>query len=262
MKILTHKSCIVSAKRLRDSLQKFIGRKIIVTTDSEVIRGPFIRYGCSDPVNIDDTKYNSAKFCNLVANKAMFSKLLTDNKLYTPIFNRNKLPTQFPVLIRTTLNSSGGKGIIVCADEASFKKHWKPQSNQTWTPFIKTSFELRVHILGGKVVKILKKIYRPDLEQDEENEDDVPETQEPELPIRNLDKGYHYKVRPLETYPKILDLIKNLDPLLGGKFYTLDVGWDAKNKKYLVFEANSGSGLNTKTVDLYADYLSREYLSE
>ena len=41
-----------------------------------------------------------------------------------------------------------------------------------------------------------------------------------------------------------------------GKFYTLDVAWDAEKKKYFAFEANSASGLNAQTAAVYAEYLA------
>jgi glutathione synthase/RimK-type ligase-like ATP-grasp enzyme len=261
MKILTHQSCIVSAKLLRDHLAVLLGHDILVTTNADKVRGPFIRYGNGDPVATSDTAFNSAEFVKLVSHKSAFSQLLAQHQIATPTFYRRAAPQQYPILIRQTLNSSGGRGIIVCPDKATFDQNWDPA--YVWTPFIPTQFELRVHVIGGKVVKVFKKVYRPDLALDNENETDDgrPDAQEPALPIRNLDKGYHYKVRRLETYPKVHELVAALDPHLGGKFYTLDLGWDTVNKRYFVFEANSGSGLNSQTVELYADYLAREVLA-
>lgn len=260
MKILTHKSCIVSAKLLRDHIAQIVGRDMLVTTNASKIRGPFIRYGCADEVEGEDTEYNSAEFIRLVSNKSAFSELLKQNNIPTPIFYRRSKPVDYPVLIRKTLTSSGGRGIVVCPDKQTFDANY--EAGDHWTPFVPTQFELRVHVIDGKVAKIFKKIFRPDLAADHENEQDdgMPEAQEPNLPIRNLDKGYHYKVRPLETYPKIHELVKNLHPHLKGKFYTLDVGWDTINKRYFVFEANSGSGLNTNTAAVYADYLARKIM--
>lgn len=254
MKILTHRSCIVSAKLLRDSLQDLLGRRIRVTTNAARIRGPFVRYGCADDVRVPDTSFNSQAFVRLASNKSAFSRLLKEHEVPTPIFYRETKPEVYPVLIRKTLNSSGGRGIVVCPDAATFAAHWSDA--YVWTPFIKTQFELRVHVLGGKVVKVFKKRF-VGVGGAEEGE----ELREPALPIRNLDKGYHYSARDIDTYPKVIDLVNDLDPLLGGRFYTLDLGWDKVNKRYIAFEANSGSGLNTQTVELYADYLARQRLA-
>ncbi len=256
MKILTHRSCIVSARLLRDHLSDIIGRVIHVTTNPVRIRGPFIRYGSASDVGVPDTQFNSQAFVRLVSNKSAFSRLLGDNQVPTPMFHRTTLPiaNQYPVLIRKTLNASGGRGIVICPDVATFNQHWN--AAYVWTPFVKTQFELRVHVLGGKVVKVFKKRF-----VGVGGAEEADELIEPKLPIRNLDKGYHYSARELDTYPKIHDLVKKLDPIIKGRFYTLDVGWDKVKKQYFVFEANSGSGLNTQTVELYADYLARAVLS-
>lgn len=253
MKILTHNSCIVSARLLRDALVKIIGKPILITKNPLRIKGPFIRYGNALPTNIKDTNYNSAEFIRLVSNKANFSMLMKENDIYSPIYFNKEKPKNFPVLIRKTLTSLGGYGIVVCPSLAVFEANWK--NTYVWTPFVKTQFELRVHVLGNKVVKILKKRFIG-----VDGEEDGDEIKEPNLPIRNLNKGYHYQSRELLPYQKVMDLVEKLSPILNGKFYTLDIGWDSENKKYFVFEANSGSGLNTQTVELYADYLAREFM--
>jgi hypothetical protein len=242
IKILTHKSCCTSARLLRDKLAELTNSRVLITFNADKIRGKFIRYGNSDPVNVPDTKYNSAKFVKLVADKATFSKLMKDKEIYSPVYHSETLPTKFPVLIRKTLTSSRGKGIMVCPDKATFDLNWNPI--YVWTPFIKTEFELRAHILDGKIAKLFKKV------PVEENEI--------ALPIRNSERGYHYQLREQESYPKVKALVKTLHPILDGSFYSLDIGWDKVNQKYLVFEANSGSGLNPQTLDLYSDYLVYE----
>jgi glutathione synthase/RimK-type ligase-like ATP-grasp enzyme len=45
-----------------------------------------------------------------------------------------------------------------------------------------------------------------------------------------------------------------LKPILIGDFYALDIGRDATNHRYFIFEANSAPGINENTVELYADY--------
>lgn len=241
IKILTHRSCIVSARLLKEALADIVDERILLTQNPARIRtSRFIRYGNSEDVRVEDTQFNSASFINLVANKARFAKIMSDNSIYSPVYHRNR-PRNFPVLIRKTLTSSGGIGIVVCKDEATFNEHW--DAGYVWTPFVSTQFELRVHVLGGKVVKIFKKLY-------------IGEGQESALPIRNLDRGYHYNIRNLDKYPKTQSLIDKIDPLLGGRFYTLDLGYDHEKHDYFVFEANSGSGLNPETVQLYAQYLS------
>jgi len=244
MKILTAKCCFPSAKLLRDSLVNIVGRNILVTSDASKIRGPFIRYGSAENVRVPDTKYNSAEFVRLVSDKLKFSKKMEEHDIYSPKYNANGTPNAFPVIIRKTLTSFSGRGIVVCPDLATFQQNWQP--GYFWTPFVKINFELRVHVLGGKIVKIMKKVLADD-------------QVEVALPIRNQDAGYHYAAKEVDAYPKLNPVVGAIDQVLGGKFYSLDVGWDKQAQKYFVFEANSGSGLNPQTVELYADYLAREF---
>lgn len=247
MKILTHKSCGPSAKLLRDQIEELTNRSILVTFNADRIKGPFIRYGNAVAVKGADTAFNSAAFIKSVADKGVFSNLMKAHGVYSPIY-RIDTPKDYPILIRKTLTGQGGYGIVVCKDAAAFAANWS--DDYVWTPFVRTQFELRVHVLGGQVSKIFKK--------------ECIDGEEGDLPIRNLDAGYHFAVKDAEVYPKVQALVDSVHKVLkGGAFYTLDIGWDKAAKKYLVFEANSGSGLNTQTAALYADYLVREmYLSD
>lgn len=242
IKILAHRSCIVSARLLKEALMEVTDFNVLVTTNPARIRGRFIRYGNGESVAIHDTDYNPASFIHLASNKSRFAKLMAQHKIYSPVYKRDT-PTTFPVLIRKTLTGSGGDGIVVCSDANTFNQHWSPE--YVWTPFVKTQFELRVHVLGGNMAKILKKV-------------PMEGTTEKPLPIRNLDKGYHYSARALDNYPKVQDLVNKIHPLLNGAFYTLDLGYDKSKHTYFVFEVNSGSGLNTETVKLYAQYLGEQ----
>ncbi len=241
MKILTHPSCAPSAKLLREELEEILERQILVTYNAARIRGPFIRYGNAEPVKGADTTFNSAAFIKSVAHKGAFSKLMADAQIYSPVY-RTDNPEAYPIIIRKTLTGQGGYGIVVCPDEDAFVAHW--DDAYVWTPFVKTRFELRVHVLGGRVAKIFKK------ESLDADEDD--------LPIRNLDAGYHFAIKDAAIYPKVQAVVDQVHMALGaGSFYTLDLGWDKAAKRYFVFEANSGSGLNPLTAELYADYLAR-----
>jgi glutathione synthase/RimK-type ligase-like ATP-grasp enzyme len=244
IKILTSKSSIVSARLLKNELQNLVNHRVLLTQKAEkIFSSKFIRYGNSDPVNVVDTQYNSANFIRLSSNKAAFSIKMMENNIYSPIYNKaNPTDNDFPLLIRKTLTSYGGRGIVVCRNREEFNNNWN--NAYVWTKFIKTEFELRVHVIDGQVVRIFKK---------------TPINEEQEYPIRNMDRGYHYSLRANEKYQKVIDLVNVLNPILNGKFFTLDIGWDSVKKKYLVFEINSGSGLNENTVKLYANFLAQKF---
>ena len=156
---------------LRDKICEITGTKIIVTKNPENINGSFIRYGYSAEVECEDTKHNSAKFIRLASNKYAFSDLIRQHGFYTPEFIQDIRKVIFPCLIRHTLRSYDGRGIVICQNKKEFDANWDEES--FWTPFVKTDFELRVHVLGGEVRKIYKKVKKDELPEDK-------------FPIRNL----------------------------------------------------------------------------
>lgn len=246
MHILTCNRCIESAMLLRDKIVAKTGEHFLVTKNPDSINGKFIRYGCSAPVNVKDTKFNPANFIKLCTNKQLFSELLNSQNIYCPVFHFSSEDLIFPLLVRKTLSSFAGMGIHICKNRRQFESTW--ECGDAWTPFIKTAYELRVHILGGEVKKIFRK---------------EPETGiEPQLPIRNLSNGYSFRKVRVRNFPKVGELVERLNPILVGKFYSLDLGWDSERKEYLVYEANTGSSLNTKTAEMYAKFLVKEYVNK
>lgn len=161
------------------------------------------------------------------------------NGIYSPVYNKSLGELVFPLLIRETLTSFGCRGIHVIKNEEEFNEVWR--NSYFWTKYVTLNFELRVHILGGKLSKIFKK-----------------ELNEPqEYPIRN-NSLCHFSLRNLEKYPKLDSFIGNLtniEEVSKGKFYSIDIGWDSENKKYFVIEFNTGSGLNENTAEEYAKYI-------
>lgn len=240
--ILSSETCMPSCKLLRDKIQELSGKKYLITKDRTDINILF-RYGNTLIVEGNDG-LNRKEFIDLICHKNNFSLFCQENDFYTPCFYRGGLPNKYPVLIRTTLCGYGGEGIIICRNEEEFNRNWN--RSYWWTYYIPTEFELRVHIAGGKILKVFKKVREDGLEKEE-------------LPIRNNSRGYHFSIREEDNYPKMVDLINRLHPILeekyGGNFYAADIGWDAINKKYLIFELNSAPGLNDSTALLYAEYI-------
>lgn len=236
-----------SARLLRDEIFRMTGINMLVTQFPE--RYPFkhihIRYGGSAPATSHqrDTEYNTQEFIRLCTSKWRFSRLLNEHGIATPRFTRLEQPTAFPIVIRETLNSCGGRGIHVVHS----LEEYIPFRNCYWTPFVTCTKEYRVHILGGKIAKVFEKI------KDNQSDPEGP------YPIRNIYGGYHFSLRKHEKgFARLKLLVDKLSEVVPGKFYAIDVGWDDVNKRYFVFEGNSAPGLNTKTVIMYAEYLVRE----
>lgn len=251
--ILAHKSCFPSARMLRDCVVEITGKKIFVYKKppkkaTEVL----LRYGNSVPVNIKDTEYNSTSFIDLTANKLKFSRLMNENKILSPEF-RTDTPSRkdFPVMIRTTLTSCGGKGIRVVENISEFNKYY---TKGYWTPYIPTNLEIRVHLFIDKGVPTIARIFKKEFESSDGSSEE-------KYPVRTS-RNYHFSLRENESnWKKAIAFSKNVGEVLagfGGKFCSLDLGYSKDRGSYVIFEANSGSGLNTITSSIYADFLVKQ----
>ena len=244
--ILTHRTSFPSAKLLRDALFQETGVRYLVTKHPDRIRRLHVRYGATGQVNCADTKFNSPRLINLVANKLRFSNTIKD-KFATPEFIRNREPYdyEFPIVIREIMQGFGGVGIIMCRDREAFDAAWK---GSYWTRFVKTTQEFRVHVLGGELSRLFRKVriridgVRPD---------------EVEFPIRTGRSGdYRFSLwSGGSVFPDLTELVGQLHAEIGGHFYALDVGKLPDNQGWFIFEANSAPGLNRNTASAYAKYL-------
>jgi hypothetical protein len=241
MEILLTNSCSFNpARSLRDAIHRKTGIYLKVLAGEPALQNPpLIRYGNTwHDFREGDTKFNSPEFIRTVGNKLSFSTSMALSGIYSPIFHKELDRITYPMVIRQTLTAHGGVGIIFCKEEKDFNGNWN--NNCWWTPFIKMDFELRIHILGGELKRIFKKV--------KDNEE--------EFPIRNMENGYHFSLRNNDNYKKLNVLTQRMTEVFGtDAFYSLDVGWDSIKKEYFVIEANSCSGLNSHTVEIYADYL-------
>lgn len=242
MHLLTNPYSNPSARILRANLQEKIKEKIWITSDPERIKKyPLIRYGNSGTVYLNENpvEINSPGFIQMASSKLAFSRIMEENNIYSPVYSRDLENIVYPAVIRESLNLSGGRGIHVIHTEEEFFKIWQPPFY--WTPFIKTRSEFRAHVLGGKIVKLFKKISTEE---------------ETEYPIRNMKAGYHFSLRT-SIFPELENCINGLCSVenFDKAFMAVDLGWDAINKKYFIFEINSAPGLNELTADLYASYI-------
>jgi hypothetical protein len=239
LKILCSKKSLPSGKLLAMAIYDLIGKYFPITTNPEKCKdGCIIRYG--NPLGRFSTQYNTCDFIRLTSSKNTFSKKLQEVGLYTPSFYTSTINISFPACIRETLHGFRGQGIHIAETQEIFNALWK--NGFYWTPFINLDFELRVHVLGGKMLKVFKKVW--------EKEDE-----EPQFPIRTSAE-YNFSLRSFENYPRLLALENPLNILLGENcFYALDVGWYRREGKYFILEANSAPGLNSETAKLYAEFL-------
>lgn len=238
--ILTSPSCIPSAKLLRNALQELTGNKILVsarpierTKNKKYQNEILVRYGNSVGTTLPDTGLNAPAFIHLISSKKLLADTLLNNGIHAPVFTKDISSPTFPLIVRETLTSFGGRGIHLVNSSEELQRVWR--SNFWATAFINMSQEFRVHIANGEVLRIFEKI-----------------PNEEGLVIKN-NASCHFSLRePEGKFKKLFELIEQLNQILGTRsFYALDVGWDKDKRQYFVIEGNSAPGLNENSAGLY-----------
>lgn len=218
------------------------GCTVHVVFSGDDVRGKYVRYGNSDtvPSRYTDIGGSSRDCILLCSNKLTFSKLMEDHNIKSPIFySGTPARGYFPVVVRKKIKSYGGNGIVVCKTPADYTDSEK---GFFWTSFLPQTHEFRVHVLGGKIVKVFSK------SNSEDNS---------EFPIRTSSNGYHYSLVDHTHMHGLKSFCKDIYLVMpdGSNMYSLDIGYNSESKRYTVFEANSASGLNSKTAVTYGDFI-------
>jgi hypothetical protein len=197
---------------------------------------PLVRWGNSSFDFAGDTPFNSADMIRVSGNKKIFSDKMKELEIPAVAFNRG-VPDRFPVAIRKTLNGKGGEGIVICRNY----DEWKELSQYFWSYWYNFSYELGVHIVDGKVLRVFKKV----------KDDGTPEE---EFPIRNMTRGYKFAIVKEESFQKLVAFNAMFSQKFQIGFGRMDIGWDTEGKTYRVIEWNCAPGIasNVNTLDMYS----------
>jgi carbamoylphosphate synthase large subunit len=211
---------------------------------------PIIRYGNSEgDFGINETNMNSKELISLCANSYYFGKWAKENNFWVPYyskFNWNSIP-EYPFLLRK-LNHIAGTDIIIVNNERDLMRIPRRMLSERYTvKFVPTTFELRVHIINGEIVRVFKKVKKGHLENEEY--------------IRTSRRGFHYSLILPETrenkYIKAQQLCLDVADKLGLFFGGVDIAWCKEKSEYIIWEINTAPGLNTETLRMYAERLRR-----
>lgn len=235
-----------SAKLLADKIGQIIGEPINVFTQPPKNNAYtcIVRYGNSFLIPNGDTQYNSPETIRLAGSKSRMSEFLLEKDFpHVTLFTGH--PNKFPVAIRGELNANGGKGISIAEDENDFY-HVVAGNEKYWSYWYDFKFELGVHILGGNIAKVFKKVRSDGLEEEK-------------YPIRNTQRGYDFRFKPNweKSYTGLEKYIKALYEIIPIQFARLDIGY-VKGEGYKLIEINSAPGLaeNKNTLNMYAEFLT------
>lgn len=233
--ILTNTNLIKSARLLAEELNLRISLE-------PMGHAPSIRWGNARGIYNGDTLYNRQDLIHNSRKDILSDALYRSGVPCVQLFTRGEVPERFPVVIRNILNGRGGEGISVVRSAEEFARLGKLVSWSYWRQF---SYELGVHIFDGQAVKVFKKLWNGH----DENE--------PEFPIRNSQKGYHFHIVSVGSFPKLPELLSPFYANFPIGFARLDIGWDVENRVYRIIECNSAPCLssNADTLRMYADFL-------
>lgn len=227
LKVLYHSSCSDTARAVARELG--IGYMQSPEPEHTVV----IRWGYSRE-HKEDLALNTAEAVKLAANgKASLEALQEAGvpcvRLATPEDGI------YPLMARCRYNHIGGKFIeyVTCEEEA------RETGAKYFTVFRKADKELRIHVFGGEVLRVLRK---------------VPRTNTADKLIKTSERGWGYKRCNHERYYRVaqriaVDAVKALGLHFGG----VDMGWSEEDRKYFVFEVNTAPSLNSISLGEYVE---------
>ncbi len=240
MYILSSANLLSSAEVLAERLSALKNEKVSVSLLMAKNQAPAIRWGTSASALSEDTIYNSPQLIRAAGNKMRFSEEITRAEIAC-VELLTGTPERYPVLVRTELNRGGGIGLFVAETPEQFEQ-WK---QYPWSYFYNFSIEVGVHMLGGEVVKVFKKVREDGLEQEK-------------FPRRNTNNGYRFSLIRNDKFPKLLKFCKQFYSVFPIQMGRADIGWDVDARTWRIIEFNSAPDLtqNQNTLEMYAKFLA------
>jgi len=192
---------------------------------------PLIRWGNSSGYYDEDTEYNNREDIIVASHKVNMFNVL-NNVIPLLEYKRNSPPKKYPVFVRTLLQSSKGRGIIICNNEEEFY----PYSNYYYTEYEPFTREFRVHVIKGNIVKVMEKV-----------SDNTIKTSDTST-YRRIDSNKLHDGKLLFTS------VEKLYSTFPIGFCGIDFGYSPE-KGFVFIECNSAPSLNSLTLELYATTL-------
>jgi len=186
---------------------------------------------------------NNPKSVHIGCNKIKTFKALDDYGVQTLKWTTNKAraqewsDTEHTIIVRHTVSGCCGEGIEIIEPSGVV-----PDA-PLYTLYQKKRHEYRVHVFKDQVIDVVQK--------KKKKGSDSPTGGK----IRNVDDGWAFchnnlQINNLDALNKIgIDAVK----ACGLDFGAVDVIWNESQDKYYVVEVNTAPGLETSTIQCYAD---------
>lgn len=146
----------------------------------------------------------------------------------------------YPVVCRTILNGSCGKGIVIA------KTAEELVDAPLYVKYVPKKEEYRVHVAFGKVIAVQRKARRLECEN-------------PNWQIRNHENGFVFVHTGFQKNSDLCLLAHDAVEALKLPIGAVDIIWNEKNNQYYVLEVNTSPGLEGKTIDAYVKAIKEEY---
>lgn len=210
-----------AARDLAATLSNALGYKVFrVKTDRVGKRIPFVLHGGTDKLTqLQKFKDNNVSIPEFTTDRAAILDWLRGG---------------FPIVCRTLLRSSEGRGIVV-ADAAE-----KIVNAPLYTKYFKKKREYRVHVFNGQVLDVQEKRKRKGHEGERDTH------------VRNLANGYVFCRDGLVEPAGLRDLAIAATKALGYNLGAVDIAWNEHYDKLVVFEVNANPGMQGTTLESYS----------
>lgn len=249
LRILASQASMDSAMKLRTAIESLLGlptKTILVSNDAGVANSHkvLLRYGCGYGTLSNEPEWGNKNFSNLCIDKLSFSKTF-NGIIPVPVFINDSFPTEFPVLIRSTLTGAQSEGITVAHNQQQFMSAWR--NDYFWTKYFSFDSELRVYavFLDSQIHwRVYKKVPRDSVKTGDEF-----------ICGRNGEDNTKWILKDTSFYPKVKAILEKMRPKvlsMGGRFVGIDMIYVPTMSNYVTLELNSGPWLTLTTADWLA----------
>jgi glutathione synthase/RimK-type ligase-like ATP-grasp enzyme len=238
IKVFPYKQGSRSARALADAL----GGRVLRRRGSTYRYRPgdlIINWGAGSPYR-GAREANSGRSITTAGNKLSCLRALREADVRVPEFwtQRDQIPNDaYPVVCRTLLNASEGRGIVIANDRNELV------NAPLYTKYIKKQDEYRIHVMmrNGRpeVISQQRKARR----NGEENVN---------FQVRNLANGFVFVRQGVVPPPDVVSQAKAALVASGLTFGAVDIVWNARQGRAYVLEINTAPGLEGQTVEDYA----------
>lgn len=250
-----YKSGSASAKALANALG---GKRLLINGKSKYKHreGDVVINWGSSTKYIEAPMLNEPQRVSVASNKLTFFEALENSAARLVPFTRDVSEVEqwllkgSTVCARTKLTGHSAEGLIILTPD---EKELDIPEAKLYTKYVPKSKEYRVHVVGGKAIRIQKKILRPEITQDIRDKKVDPASID--WKVRNHDNGFIYVTDGVEEEcpEDVSEQALQAVQAVGLFFGAVDVIWNDTKKTAFVLEINTSPGLEGSTIDAYVE---------